>query len=147
MKITPFYAVLLLLLAVAAGSLGAIVTNRWLAQEDASRGMHDFVHKELRLTSAQEVRLDALERDFAVERRKLDLALRSANAGLAQAMSEEHRYGPKVGAAIDQVHIRMGDLQKATIRHVFDMRGLLEANQQAAFDREVNKALTSDPKS
>jgi len=41
----------------------------------------------------------------------------------------------------------MGDLQKATIRHVFDMRGLLEANQQAAFDREVNKALTSDPKS
>ena len=62
-------------------------------------------------------------------------------------MSEEHRYGPKVGAAIDQVHTRMGDLQKATIRHVFDMRGLLEANQQAAFDREVNKALTSDPKS
>ncbi|CCA93217.1 MULTISPECIES: Spy/CpxP family protein refolding chaperone [Novosphingobium] len=147
MKVTPFYAVLLLILAVAAGSLGAFATNRWLAQEDTSRGMHDFVHKELRLTSAQEVRLGALERNFAIEHRKLELALRSANAGLAEAMSEEQRYGPKVAAEIDEVHARMGDLQKATVRHVFDMRALLDPAQQKAFDREVSKALTSDPKS
>lgn len=146
MRVTPFYAALLLVLAIAAGSLGAFATGRWLANEDAPHGMHDFVHKELHLTSDQEVRLDVLERNFAVERRKLELALRSANAGLAQAMSEEHRYGPKVGAAIDDVHARMGDLQKATVRHVFNMRALLDPGQQKAFDREVSQALTSEPK-
>ena len=146
MKVTPLYVVLLLALSVAAGSLGAFVTNRWIEDHDAPKGMHAFVHEELHLTSAQKVRLDGLERNFDVERRKLELALRSANAGLAQAMSEEHRYGPKVAAAIDEVHLRMGDLQKATVQHVFRMRALLTPQQQKAFDREVNKALTRDPK-
>jgi hypothetical protein len=146
MKVTPLHALVLLILAVAAGGLGAFVANRWAENRDTSVGMHAFVHEELHLTSAQKVRLDALERNFAVERGGLELALRSANAGLAQAMSEEHRYGPKVAAAIDVVHLRMGDLQKATVRHVFRMRALLDPNQQEAFDREVNRALTSEPK-
>lgn len=146
MKVTPLHAALFLLLAVAAGGLGAFATNRWIESRDTSVGMHAFVHEELHLTSAQKVRLDALERDFAVEHDRLELALRTANAGLAQAMANEHRYGPKVAAAIDVVHLRMGDLQKATVRHVFRMRALLDPDQQKAFDREVNKALTSEPK-
>ncbi|MCJ2178407.1 periplasmic heavy metal sensor [Novosphingobium album (ex Hu et al. 2023)] len=146
MKVTPYFAVLLLVLAVAAGSLGAYATNRWLDGRDAPAGVHAFVHEELDLTQAQEVSLEAIERDFAAEHNDLELALRSANAGLAQAMTEEHRYGPKVATAIDRVHLRMGDLQKATVRHVFRMRALLTPEQQKEFDREVNKALTSQPK-
>ena len=145
MKVTPFYAALLLVLALAAGGLGAFATNRWIDHRDAPKGVHAFVHEELDLTPAQKAGIGELERHFAARHHKLELALRSANAVLAQAMTEEHRYGPKVAAAIDEVHLRMGDLQKATVRHVFNMRALLTPEQQAAFDREVSKALTSGP--
>jgi hypothetical protein len=40
----------------------------------------------------------------------------------------------------------MGDLQKATVRHVFDMREILDPDQQLQFDRKVSAALTRDPR-
>ena len=146
MKVTPFYAALLLILAIAAGSLGDYATNRWIVDHDAPHGMPDFVHRELHLTKSQQEQLDTLETNFSVERRRLELALKTANASLAAAMDEEHSYGPKVSDAIDEVHARMGDLEKATVRHVLRMRGLLNTHQQQAFDREVSRALTSEAK-
>ena len=134
-----------MLLAALAGCLGAIAADRW-ANHEAGSGLHDFVHDELTLTTDQEQRLDALEARFAVERARLEGSARAANARLAQAMENEHEYGPEVSAAIDEVHARMGDLQKATVRHVFDMREILEPEQQRQFDRKVSDALTRDPR-
>jgi hypothetical protein len=39
----------------------------------------------------------------------------------------------------------MGDLQKATVRHVFAMRALLDQQQQELFDRQVATSLTGEP--
>ena len=139
------HIVLAVLLAALAGCLGAIAADRW-ANHEAGSGLHDFVHDELTLTTDQEQRLDALEARFAVERARLEGSARAANARLAQAMENEHEYGPEVSAAIDEVHARMGDLQKATVRHVFDMREILEPEQQRQFDRKVSDALTPDPR-
>ncbi|HAD16059.1 periplasmic heavy metal sensor [Qipengyuania citrea] len=139
------HIVLAVLLAALAGCLGAIAADRW-ANHEAGSGLHDFVHDELTLTTDQEQRLDALEARFAVERARLEGSARAANARLAQAMENEHEYGPEVSAAIDEVHARMGDLQKATVRHVFDMREILEPEQQRQFDRKVSDALTRDPR-
>ena len=139
------HIVLAVLLAALAGCLGAIAADRWVNHE-AGSGLHDFVHDELTLTTDQEQRLDALEARFAVERARLEGSARAANARLAQAMENEHEYGPEVSAAIDEVHARMGDLQKATVRHVFDMREILEPEQQRQFDRKVSDALTRDPR-
>lgn len=139
------HIVLAVLLAALAGCLGAIAADRW-ANHEAGSGIHDFVHDELTLTTDQEQRLDALEARFAVERARLEGSARAANARLAQAMENEHEYGPEVSAAIDEVHARMGDLQKATVRHVFDMREILEPEQQRQFDRKVSDALTRDPR-
>ena len=104
------------------------------------------MHDELALTADQEQRLDTLEARFAVERARLEGSARAANARLAQAMENEHEYGPEVSAAIDEVHARMGDLQKATVRHVFDMREILDPDQQRQFDRKVSEALTRNPR-
>tara|TARA_A100001391_G_scaffold88969_1_gene58831 strand:+ start:12374 stop:12808 length:435 start_codon:yes stop_codon:yes gene_type:complete len=139
------HIVLAVLLAALAGCLGAIAADRW-ANHEAGSGLHDFVHDALTLTADQEQRLDALEARFAVERARLEGSARAANARLAQAMENEHEYGPEVSAAIDEVHARMGDLQKATVRHVFDMREILEPEQQRQFDRKVSDALTRDPR-
>ena len=139
------HIVFAVLLAALAGSLGAIGADRW-ANHEAGFGLHDFVHDELALTPDQEQRLDALEARFAVERARLEGSARAASARLAQAMENEHEYGPEVGAAIDEVHARMGDLQKATVSHVFEMREILDPEQQRKFDRKVSEALTGNPR-
>ncbi|MEL7708310.1 periplasmic heavy metal sensor [Citromicrobium bathyomarinum] len=140
-----FHLVLAVLLAALAGCLGALAADRW-SNDDAEDSLHQFVHDELSLTADQEQRLDALEARFAVEQARLEASARAANAQLAQAMETEHEYGPEVSAAIDEVHARMGDLQKATVRHVFDMREILDPDQQLQFDRKVSAALTRDPR-
>lgn len=134
------------LLAALAGSLGSLAADR-LANHEEANSLHLFVHDELSLTAEQEQRLDALEARFAVEQARLEASLRAANARLAQAMEAEHEYGPEVAVAIDDVHAQMGELQKATVRHVFNMRELLDAEQQLQFDRKVSEALTRDPRS
>lgn len=144
MKIGISQIVFAILLAVAAGCVGSIAAGKW-READAPPTLHDFVHEELDLDADQSARLEQLERRFAVERKELDLSLRAANARLAAAMDEEHTYGPKVAVAIDDVHGRMGDVQKATVSHVFAMRALLDPDQQARFDRQVAMSLTGDP--
>jgi hypothetical protein len=145
MKITPAQIALLLITAILLGFLGSFAASHWMTPRHAPAGMHDFVHHELSLSDEQEALLEELESAFAIERRRLESDLKAENAALAAAMEEEHEYGPKVGEAIDEVHARMGDLQKATVRHVFNMRDLLNEDQRRAFDRQVSTALTSDP--
>lgn len=144
MKIGGFQLLVAILLAVAAGCIGAFAANEW-RQSNHPQTLHDFVHEELDLDATQNRRLEQLETRFAVERKELDLSLRAANVRLAAAMEEEHDYGPKVAVAIDDVHARMGDLQKATVRHVFAMRALLDPEQQRRFDRQVALSLIGEP--
>ena len=132
------------LLAALAGFLGATAAERWFAP-DHSGGLHEFVHEQLDLAPEQEALLDRLEERHAIENAQLELAVRRANVGLAAAMDSEHEYGPKVSAAIDEVHASMGELQKATVRHVFAMRSILDPDQQRAFDQQVSRSLTSAP--
>lgn len=144
MKVSILQIVLADLLAVAAGCIGAYAAGQWREASHAIT-LHDFVHEELDLDASQDRKLDQLEARFAVQRQELDLSLRAANARLASAMDDEHEYGPKVAAAIDEVHARMGDLQKATVEHVFAMRALLDQEQRARFDRQVAASLTREP--
>ncbi len=135
----------LILLALLAGAIGAWGADRLTARQVDHRGLHGFVHERLDLDARQQSALTRLEKDFAIERRSLDLALRSANAGLARAIEREHRNGPEVTRAVEAVHARMGDVEKATIAHLFAMRRLLNADQQSEFDARVTRSLTADP--
>ncbi len=145
MKIGPVRIIMLTLLALAAGWIGAFGAGHWSRQDTQSQGIHGFVHGELDLSGDQKLALDELESGFAVRQKSLELSLRAANADLAAAMEQEHEYGPKVNAAIETVHDRMGQLQKATVEHVFAMRRLLTPDQQRAFDARVAGALTANP--
>ncbi|MDE8653800.1 periplasmic heavy metal sensor [Novosphingobium album (ex Liu et al. 2023)] len=143
MKLSGLHIVLAVLLAVAAGCLGAMLAVQWGGAAQRS-GLHEFVHDKLDLSPDQTSRLDQLEARFATERAGHEARLRAANADLAAAMEQEHNYGPKVGAAIDRVHLEMGELQKATVRHVFAMRVLLNEGQRRKFDRQISISLTGD---
>lgn len=137
--------VLTVVLALLAGAAGAWAGARLLGRDDSAPvSMHALLHEELDLSPDQERRLEAIEARFAPRRAALEAELRTANAELAQAMRASGRYGPEVQAAIDHFHGTMGRLQKETVLHVFEMRGILTPEQAAVFDRRVGEALTAE---
>ncbi|KQM20085.1 heavy metal resistance protein [Sphingomonas sp. Leaf24] len=137
---------ILCVIAAFVAAIGGVFVGRALLPAPAQPGaeLHDVLHHRLALDTNQEARLKELEQRFAVERRALELELRADNARLAEAIEAEHGNGPRVAAAVDRSHAAMGELQKATLAHIFAMRQLLRPDQTAQFDRAVVKALTDD---
>ena len=135
------------LIVFAAAIAGVWVGQAVLVPRPAAGSeLHALLHDQLNLDPAQHAKLDALEAQFAVRRKALELEMRADNARLAAAIEAEHGYGPQVSSAIDQSHMAMGELQKETLEHVFAMRELLRPDQTAKFDGAVVKALTDDKK-
>jgi hypothetical protein len=134
---------LTLVIAFVAALAGVAIGCRVLMPaEPQASDLHTLVHQEIPLDPAQNVALDRLEARFAATRATLEARLRGDNARLAAAIEAEHRDGPRVTQAIDAVHHSMGDLQKATLAHVFAMRAQLRPDQAATFDRLVVAKLT-----
>ncbi|MCX7284783.1 MAG: periplasmic heavy metal sensor [Novosphingobium sp.] len=127
----------------AAVALAASHFARGVMPAHHGSELHHLMHERLDLTARQQARIDQLERDFSNRRKTLDAALRQSNIALARAIETEQQIGPKVGAAVDASHMAMGELQKATLAHVFAMRAVLNPSQQVIFDREIVRALTS----
>ena len=138
-----------LILGVAScflAAIGGVFVGRLLFPAPGPPGaeLHDVLHHKLTLDAGQQARLELLEQRFAVQRRALELELRADNARLAEAMEAEHGNGPRVTAAVDRSHAVLGELQKATLAHIFAMRQLLRPDQTVPFDKAVVKALTDD---
>ena len=131
-------AVLVIALALAGVWLGRMVQP---AAHHSGAELHALMHDGLELDDAQERSLAVLERDFAGRRDALEARLKADNARLAEAIAAEHQYGPRVSAAVDATHMAMGDLQKATLEHVFAMRAILRPEQQAKFDAAIAESL------
>ena len=137
---------LLVALIAFAAAIAGVFAGRALLPQPSHTGaeLHVLLHEDFNLDAAQKSRLDKLELDFGVRKRALELELRADNARLAAAIEAEHGNGPQVAAAIDASHMTMGELQKATLEHVFAMRSILRPEQTARFDAAVVKALTAD---
>lgn len=137
---------LLVVLACFIAAMVGVFVGRVLLPSRAQAGseLHDVLHHKLALDANQEARLEVLEQRFAVHRRAFELELRADNARLAEAIEAEHGNGPRVTAEVDRSHAAMGELQKATLAHVFAMRQLLRPDQTGQFDQAVVKALTDD---
>lgn len=129
------------LAAVAGVFVGRALVDAPRANETE---LHAMLHRELKLSAGQQQKLRPIEAQFAARREALELEMRAANIRLARAIEAEHGYGPQVTKAIDETHEVMGDLQKETLQHLFAMRGVLDRDQAAMFDRVVVEALTAD---
>lgn len=143
---TDWRRVLLIAAIAFAAAIAGVFVGRAFLPDRSHTGaeLHALLHDEVALDAAQDAKLDAIERAFALRRTALESEMRAGNARLAEAIQAEHGYGPRVAAAIDASHMTMGQLQKATLEHVFAMRALLRPDQTGAFDRAVAKALTAD---
>ena len=134
------------LTACFVAAIGGVFVGRALLPAPVPPGaeLHEVLHHKLALDLGQQARLQILEQRFAVQRRAYELELRADNARLAEAIEAEHGNGPGVTAAVDRSHAVMGDMQKATLAHIFAMRQLLRRDQAGPFDQAVVKALTDD---
>ena len=138
--------ILIALIAFAAGLAGIFAGRAILSTpEQSETEVHALLHGRLDLSADQQRRIDVMEARFAVRRRGHEQQMRASNARLAAAIEVEHGYGPRVTAAIHDTHNIMGDIQSETLRHLFEMRSVLNAEQAAEFDRTVMKALTTPP--
>ena len=127
-------------------ALAGVLAGRFVveAPRASETELHALLHSQLKLSPAQQVKIDRIEAKFALRRDALELDMRAANIRLAQAIEAEHGYGPRVTEAIDETHRVMGELQKETLQHLFAMRVVLDREQAAMFDKSVVKALTAD---
>ena len=129
--------------AIAGVAIGGRITA---PRQPHGTELHALLHKQIALDPRQEAELDKLEASFAVTRARLEAELRAENARIAAAIEAEHGSGPQVTAAVERSHHIMGELQNATLAHVFAMRRLLRPDQAATFDRVVVHALTDNPR-
>lgn len=136
---------LVALIAFVAAVCGVYVARTFTEQPQRSDSeLHTFLHTELKLDPVQQAKVTEIEVRFAVRKKAFELGMRAANARLAEAIEAEHGYGPKVTAAIDHVHHVMGEMQKETLEHLFEMRAVMNPDQAHRFDKTVVKALTAD---
>lgn len=138
---------LLIAIIVFLAALGGVFAGRlFVGPPPPENELHALLHNGVDLDTAQHLKLDALEKKFAIRKQALELQMRADNAKLAAAIETEHGFGAQVAAAVDESHIVMGQLQKETLEHVFAMRSLLRPDQVTKFDKAVVKALTADKK-
>ncbi|MFC3101425.1 periplasmic heavy metal sensor [Altererythrobacter lauratis] len=137
--------ILLVVLVAFASAIGGVFVGRQLipVKEPVETELHALLHRQLDLDSQQLAAIENIEERFAMRRRALELEMRADNARLAAAIRAEQGYGPRVDSAVDHSHQVMGELQKATLEHIFEMRAVLRPDQAQRFDEAVTRALTA----
>jgi nickel and cobalt resistance protein CnrR len=132
--------------ALLAGFGGAWLHSRTMVPA-LPPSLHDRLHQAIKLSPDQETKLHVIEATYKVQKTKLEADMASANAELAAAMAADKSYTSNVQAAIDHFHHAMGELQKATVEHVFAMRAILTPPQAGIFDTQVHRALLASSSS
>ncbi len=143
----PFYRDLRLSLIVAVTAFAVCwISSSWHPALDAHQAdSHGWLHKELHITSDQEKKLIPIEQKFAARKQSLEMKIREANIELSKAMLEDKRYSDRVQAGIDTIHHAQGELQKATMEHLFEMQTVLTPEQADKLNKFAADALATNP--
>lgn len=131
-------------LAILAGGIGAWATSTWMNARDTAPSLHDIVHEDLDLSAEQLERIEAIEVRFSERRQTLESEVNQANRELANAIETADGDSRRVQPSVNHFHDAMGDLQQATISHIFEMRSVMTTQQATRFDQSLVKALTTD---
>ncbi len=128
-RLGPAVALLVAVALVAAAACW--ITLRLVEREkhQPHDEAHAWIHAQLGLTAEQEQALAPIEERFDRQRRDAMESIRLANMELAEAILAEGKASPRVEAAMEKIHQAQGNLQQATLRHVFEMKPVLSAAQ------------------
>jgi len=130
MKKVPSILLFLLVVFGVASISSCLSIMLYSKMKGAPRpNVHDGIHTQLDLTPEQKKALEPVEKIYQAKRQVLEQQMVLANRELAEAILADGKDSERVHAAIEKIHERMGELQKVTIGHVFEMREVLSPGQ------------------
>ena len=106
-----------------------------------SKAMDHNLHQQLGITSEQDAKLAKFEEDYQRQLTYLEGKLKLTNMELANAVKEEKRFGPRMEKAIMENHTILGEVQKLTMKHLFEMQTILTSEQNEKMNSVIADAL------
>lgn len=137
------------IVAAILGLLGGLA-GIWLGtqlggrSEASTPSLHAVIHDQLHLSGEQEAEIEALEADFAREKAVYEERLADARHAIGATLMEYREMSPEVVEAAEAFHDVMGQLQLATLNHIFAMRSVMDEQQREIFDARLAAALDAD---
>jgi len=148
--LNPFWRNLLITVAVAlvAGGIGGWMGAQSALENDAQtlplrQTVHEIVRRDLNLTPDQSKEVQAIESKYYDQRVALRQKVAGANRELADALMADMAFGREAQQASNHVEQGLGQLQRATILYVLEVRDVLTPEQQTVYDRKVREVLTA----
>jgi len=133
--------------AMAAGWAGGALGVRTLAPVEEMlplrQSVSAIVRNDLKLSDEQMHDVQNIENRYYDRRIQLRTHVADANRELADALMNDMAFGREAQAASLHVERGLGDLQRATIVYVLEVRDVLTAEQQVVYDRKVREVLTA----
>lgn len=134
-----------LIVAVLAFGICWMVGHSFMGHRETVHDPHQWLHDQLNLTAEQDKKLIPIEAKFAERKQTLETEMHQANRELATAINEDGNYSPRVKQSVDKIHTAMGELQNATLEHLFEMHSVLTPEQRKKLNRLTTDALTHHP--
>jgi nickel and cobalt resistance protein CnrR len=140
---------------VLLAGLTSVLVTRWMltqvqhhrhghrhgSYEGSEQAFHDWMHQHLRLSPQQAQLLEPFELKFENERRRLRLEIQSIGRDLALAVSMGSAMTPESEALLRRLNEAQAQLQRAALQHFFEMKGHLDADQQAKLSQWTHDSL------
>jgi len=147
--VNSFWRNLLITVVVAllAGGIGGYMGARNLVDAEEALPLRQtvaaIVRNDLQLSSNQTQEIQAIETRYFDRRTNLRRQVTDANRELADALMSDMAFGREAQEASNHVEQGLGELQRATIMYVLEVRDVLTPEQQMVYDRRVREALTA----
>jgi len=137
-----------LVVALLAGGVGGWFGARNVLDNEEQglalrQTVHEIVQTDLKLTPDQSKEVQAIENKYYNQRATLRNQVADANRELADALMADMAFGREAQAASNHVEQGLGELQRATILYVLQVRDVLTPEQQMIYDRRVREVLTA----
>ncbi len=107
---------------------------------------HNYLHSKLGITKEQDIKLQEIEANYQKRKLRLEETIRLANMELADAIKKNPSFSSEVQQAVDKIHQAMGELQKASLEHLFQMQPILSPQQNEKLKNLMTDALYDNAK-
>ena len=137
-----------IVVALVAGGIGGFMGARNLVEIEEPtlplrQTVAEIVRRDLHLTSNQAQEIQSIETRYFDRRTTLRRDVSDANRELADALMSDMAFGREAQEASNHVEQGLGELQRATIMYVLEVRDVLTPEQQMVYDRRVREVLTA----
>lgn len=140
-------AFLLILVILVVSFFSLFLGQKIIRKNYESHNHHDahlYLHEQLNINQKQEAELAKLEAKYQKDKKFLEETMRLANMELANNISRDKSYSQEVQSSVDKIHKAMGELQKLTLKHLFNMQDILDDNQDKKLIELITESLYQD---